>query len=123
MWQTHSPTCSRICKREGIEIERLFERHFVELFDAVKKKEIVKEAIPEILKYLANYPGEIVENAVKELNLVPIDVRELKKIAEEVANQPGVTYEKAVGIVMSKVRGRIDAQAVMDIVKKAKAAK
>ena len=99
------------------------ERHFIEIFDTLKKKEIVKEAIPDILKYLANYPGEIVENAVKELNLVPIDVRELKKIAEEVATQPGMNHEKLVGIVMSKVRGRIDAQTVMKVVKKIKIAK
>ena len=105
-------------KREGVEIERLSERHFVELFAALKKKEIVKEAVPEILKYLSTYPGEVVENAVKELNLVPIEIRELKKVAEEVAVQPGMNYEKAVGIVMSKVRGRIDAQTVMKIVKK-----
>jgi len=110
-------------KREGVEIDRLSERHFIEIFDTLKKKEIVKEAIPDILKYLANYPGEIVENAVKELNLVPIDVRELKKIAEEVATQPGMNHEKLVGIVMSKVRGRIDAQTVMKVVKKIKIAK
>jgi glutamyl-tRNA(Gln) amidotransferase subunit E len=105
-------------RREKVEVERITENHFFQLFDALAKKEIVKEAIPEILKYLANYPGETVQNVVKELNLRPISIAELKKIAEEVIAQPGLTYEKAVGIVMSQVRGRIEAQTVMEVVKK-----
>jgi uncharacterized protein YqeY len=43
---------------------------------------------------------------------------ELKKIIEEVVAQPNLNYDKAVGLVMSKVRGRIDAQVVMKEVKK-----
>jgi len=105
-------------RREKVDVDRITENHFSQLFDALAKKEIVKEAIPEILKYLANYPGETVQNVVKELNLRPISTAELKKIAEEVIAQPGLTYEKAVGIVMSQVRGRIEAQTVMEVVKK-----
>jgi glutamyl-tRNA(Gln) amidotransferase subunit E len=107
-----------LARREKVEVERLTERHFLELFDALAKKEIVKEAIPEILKYLTNYPGENVGNVIRELNLSPIGVNELKKIASEVLSQPGLSYEKAVGIVMSKVRGRIEAKIVMEVVKK-----
>jgi len=111
-------TLKDLKRREKVEIERLSEKHFFELFEALAKKEIVKEAIPEILKYLAQYPGETVANVIKELNLFPISVAEVKKIASEIISQPGMSYEKAVGIVMSKVRGRIEAQVVMDIVKK-----
>jgi glutamyl-tRNA(Gln) amidotransferase subunit E len=105
-------------RREKVDVERITENHFLQLFDALAKKEIVKEAIPEILKYLANYPGESVQNVVEELNLRPISTAELKKIVEEVIAQPGLTYEKVVGIVMSQVRGRIEAQTVMEFVKK-----
>jgi glutamyl-tRNA(Gln) amidotransferase subunit E len=105
-------------RRERVDVDRITENHFFQLFDALVKKEIVKEAIPEILKYLANYPGENVQNVVRELNLRPISIPELKKIVEEVISQPGLTYEKAVGIIMSRVRGRIEAQTVMEVVKK-----
>lgn len=105
-------------KREKIKVENLEERHFVELFDKLAKKRIVKEAIPEILKYLASNPEESVIYAITSLNLKPIKLTELKKIVKDVVAQPGLTYDKAVGIVMSKVRGRIEAQIVMKTVKK-----
>ncbi|MDI6798931.1 MAG: Glu-tRNA(Gln) amidotransferase subunit GatE [Candidatus Aenigmarchaeota archaeon] len=105
-------------KREGVEAENLSEKHFIELFKALAKKKIVKEAIPEILKYLAKKPSDTVSNAIKELNLKPIRISELNKIVKEVIT-PGMSFEKAVGIVMSKVRGRIDAEVVMKVVKEA----
>ncbi|MEM5879596.1 MAG: GAD domain-containing protein, partial [Candidatus Aenigmatarchaeota archaeon] len=111
-------TLKDLHRREKVEVERITEKHFFELFAALEKKEIVKEAIPEILKYLASYPGESVENVIKELDLRPISLNELKKIVEEVLTQPGLSYEKAVGLVMSQVRGRIEAQTVMETVKK-----
>lgn len=104
-------------KREQVKIEDLNERHFLETFDLLEKKKIAKEAIPEILKYLAGHPQESASNAVKELGLQPISTNELVKIVKEVVIQPGMTREKAVGIVMSKVRGKIDAQTVMKVVK------
>lgn len=70
------------------------------------------------MKYLSNYPGESVANVVKELNLTPVSVGELRRIVSEIVGQPGLTYDKTVGIVMSRVRGRIEPQIVMDTVKK-----
>lgn len=105
-------------RREKVEIDRIPEKGLIEIFDYIEKKRIVKEAIPEILKYLASYPQETVATAVKELDLRPIAVSELKDIAREIVAQPGMNFDKAVGIVMSKVRGKIDAQTVMKIVKK-----
>jgi len=115
---TFVSTLKDLEKREKVDINRLSEQHFIELFDALRKKIIVKEAIPEVLKHLTNYPGENVTNVIKELNLTPIGAGELKKIVNETLSQPGLTYEKAVGIVMSQVRGRIEPQIVMKTVKK-----
>ncbi|MEM5829669.1 MAG: Glu-tRNA(Gln) amidotransferase subunit GatE [Candidatus Aenigmatarchaeota archaeon] len=111
-------TLKDLQRRERVDVERISKQHFFDLFEALSKREIVKEAIPEILKYIANYPGESVQNVIKELNLRPMSLEELKKVVEEVASQPGLSYEKAVGIVMSQVRGRIEAQIVMKVVKK-----
>ena len=105
-------------KREKVELERLREEHYIDLFENIAEEKIVKEAIPEIIKFLAEKPGETATSAIKELNLEPMGVNELKKIIEEVLSKPGLTYDKAVGIVMSKVRGRIEAEVVMQQVKK-----
>ncbi len=105
-------------KREGIKPEQLSERHFMELFDFLEKKKIVKEAIPEILKYLAKKPTANVASAIKELKIEPIKLTELKAIAKEILAQPGLTLDKAIGLVMGRVRGRIEAEVVVKTVKK-----
>ena len=93
---------------------------FLELFIHIDKKKIVKEAVPEILKYLARYPQDSVEDSLKELDLKPVTAVDVKNIAKEILEQPNMTFEKAYGTVMSKVRGKIDAQEVMKIVKSMK---
>ncbi|MEK6909493.1 MAG: Glu-tRNA(Gln) amidotransferase subunit GatE [Candidatus Aenigmatarchaeota archaeon] len=104
-------------RREKIEINRISENRFVEIFDYLQDKKIVKEAIPEIIRYLAAYPQNGVDDGLKELDLKPLTTAEVKEIAKEIVSQPNITFEKAYGIVMSKVRGKIDAQEVMKIVK------
>lgn len=108
-------TLKDLKRREKVEIENLKEEHFMEIFDFLEKKKIVKEALPDILKFLAKNPEKSVEDAIKELKLQPITSSELKKIIEEVVSQK-LPLEKTYGIVMSKVRGRIDAKKVRKIV-------
>jgi len=106
-------------RRERIELHRVSERHYFDIFDALAKRKILKEAIPELFKYFAEKPGDNVTNAIAELNLAPISEAELNKMIRELAEQtPDMPYDKAVGIIMSKVRGKIDAQEVMKAVKK-----
>ncbi|MBI1979029.1 MAG: Glu-tRNA(Gln) amidotransferase subunit GatE [Candidatus Aenigmarchaeota archaeon] len=104
-------------RREKIEITRISEYRFVEIFDCLQNKEITKEAIPEIIKYLAAYPQNGVGDALKELDLKPLTTADVREITKEIVSQPNIKFEKAYGIVMSKVRGKIDAQEVMKIVK------
>jgi glutamyl-tRNA(Gln) amidotransferase subunit E len=105
---TFLQTLKDLKRRENVEIEKLEEKHFVEMFEFLGKGKIVKEGLPEILKYLANNPGKSVEDAIEELKLKPITTEELKKIIEEVIAQK-LPFEKTYGMVMSKVRGKIDA--------------
>jgi Glu-tRNA(Gln) amidotransferase subunit E-like FAD-binding protein len=114
---TFTSTLKDLRRREKIDIERIPQKNYHEVFDSLEKKKIVKEAIPEILKYLAEHPQENASNAIKELNLSPLTAAEAREIAKEIVT-PNMNFDKAVGIVMSKVRGRIDAQEVMEIVKK-----
>lgn len=117
---TFSNTLKDLQKRENVKIEQLSEKHFLEVFDSLAKKKIVKEALPEVLKYLADYPGASVSEAVSELKLKPVSTEELKNIVKEVIVQPNLSFEKSLGLVMSKVRGRVDAEVVVKLVKKYK---
>jgi Asp-tRNA(Asn)/Glu-tRNA(Gln) amidotransferase B subunit len=40
----------------------------------------------------------------------------VKKMAEEILTQPNMNLDKAIGIVMSRVRGKMDPQDVIKIV-------
>lgn len=116
---TFTNTLVDLQKREKIDVKRIPKEVYPELFESVAEKKIMKEAIPELLKYFAENPGDNVTNAIKELNLTIISASELAKIIDEVVEQqPNILYEKAVGIVMSKVRGRADPQQVIAAVKK-----
>jgi glutamyl-tRNA(Gln) amidotransferase subunit E len=115
---TFISTVKDLERREGVRVDRLNENHYIDVFEYVANKKILKEAIPMVLKYLSEYPGETVGNVISELNLTAISIDELKKIIEEVVAQPNLNYDKAVGLVMSKVRGRIDAQVVLKEIKK-----
>ncbi len=115
---TFTSVIKDLVRREKVELERISSHRFEELFDYLQDKKIVKEAIPEIIKYLASYPQNGVSDAVKELDLKPLTPVDVKQITEEIlAQQPNMPFEKVYGIVMSKVRGKIDAQEVMKVVK------
>lgn len=115
---TFTNTLVDLQKREKIDVKRIPPHIYPELFDSVARKEIMKEAIPMLLKYLSEKPGENVADAIKELNLSIITAAELNKIIDEVLEQPSIPSEKIVGLVMSKVRGRADPQQVIVAVKK-----
>jgi glutamyl-tRNA(Gln) amidotransferase subunit E len=115
---TFTSTIKDLKKREKIKIENLTRRHFIKIFEFLRKRKIVKEAIPEILKYLAKNPKASIIKAIKELNLKPIPKKQLIKIVKEVTATPMINFDKAVGLVMSKVRGRADAQEVIKLVKR-----
>jgi len=104
-------------RREKVELSRISEHRLVEIFDCLQDKKITKEAIPEIIKYLAAYPQNGVADALKELDLAPLTANDVREVAKEIVSQPNITFDKAYGIVMSKVRGKIDAQEAMKIVK------
>jgi len=115
---TFVSTLKDLKKRYRIKVENLKEEHFLEIFDALARKKIMKEAIPDVLKFLARKPEKSLKDAIKQLNLKPIKKSELKKIVKEILEIPGLTFEKAFGIVMSKVRGRADPNTVRKVVKK-----
>ncbi|MDI6806628.1 MAG: Glu-tRNA(Gln) amidotransferase GatDE subunit E, partial [Candidatus Aenigmarchaeota archaeon] len=114
---TFLQTLKDLKRREKVNIENLEEKHFVEVFDFFVRKKIVKEALPDILKYLAENPKKKVSDAIEELKLQPIGLKELRKIIKEIATQK-LPFEKTYGIVMSRVRGRMDAGVVKKILKK-----
>lgn len=108
-------------KREKVNVKQLTEKHFIEVFDKLARKQIVKEAIPDLLKYLAKNPNASISSAITERNLKIMNKTELTKIIKQlVKDSPDLDRRKLYGIAMSRVRGRADPQEVLKIVKRLK---
>ncbi len=104
-------------RRKKINVKKLDDKHFMEIFGALAKKRIVKEAIPELLINFINYPEESISESVKKLNLTVLKKSELKKIISQlVEDSPSTRREKLYGIAMGRVRGRAEPQEVLKII-------
>jgi len=66
-------------------------------------------------------PDESVTEAIRKLNLTILKKSEINKIVSQlVKDSPDTPRDKLYGIAMSRVRGRVDSQEVLKLVKKFK---
>ncbi len=114
----------RSLKRDGLPMELISEETIVEMFKLVEKGVIVKEAVPEVLAWLAKNPSKSVEEAVEALGIKAIPLSEVERIIDEVLKvkeplikERGVRAEKAImGEVMKVLRGKVDGKRVSELV-------
>lgn len=112
-------------KRDGIPIENLSDEHMTEVFRLLEENRIAKEAIPEILSWLAQHPEKNADEAIEALGLRTISEKELKELTRRIIlekeNYVKKLKERAYGMLMGEVmklvRGRIDGKKVSYIVR------
>jgi glutamyl-tRNA(Gln) amidotransferase subunit E len=103
-------------RREGKNVENISDNDFIEIFTLLKKKEISKEAIEELMNLKAVSPDLSIDEIKKKSKIESISLDDLKKlIAEIVNNQEKMIKEREMrakgplmGIVMKEARGKID---------------
>lgn len=113
-------------KREGVAVESVSDGQLRELFKLIGAGGLAKEAIPDVIGWLAKNEDATVSAAVKKLGLGTVNSEELEKIIDEVVadNQKLVKERGAgafgalMGIVMGKVRGKAKAEVVSELLKK-----
>ena len=113
-------------RREGIEIEKVSDEQFRELFDVIGSGKTTKEAIPEIITWLSKHEGATAKEAIESLGLAMISQKELERmIADLIEQNKSLREERGksafgalMGIIMKKVRGRVKAELVSEILKK-----
>jgi Glu-tRNA(Gln) amidotransferase subunit E-like FAD-binding protein len=111
-------TLKDLRKREEAPIENLKDEDFERLFELLEKEKIVKESVPDVLLYKSKNSDLSLEECIKKLGLESISKDELRKIVKDVIRMNrDKPIEKIIGIVMSKVRGRIKSEDVVRIVK------
>ena len=101
------------------------EEKVIEVFNLLENKSIAKEALENIFTLLANEERLKVNEVIEKLNLKKINKQQLEKIIDEIIqDKKELIIEKRenafkiiMGIVMQRVRGKIDGKEVSEIIK------
>ncbi len=110
-------TSKDLGKREGIDTSVLQESHLVDIFSSLRSGKIVKESIPDLMRFLAKSPHKSAGDAIRELKIKTLSQRDIEEIVKRaVASTDRI--DKAIGIAMSELRGKVEAKTVVDMVKK-----
>lgn len=104
----------------------LKDEHLKEVFSLIDSKLVAKEAIPDILEWICKNPNRTVKEGIEALGLKPITPEELEQIvdkvleerAELVKSSGNAAYSQLMGILMSRLRGRIDASLVSEVLRR-----
>ncbi|MGB2841127.1 MAG: Glu-tRNA(Gln) amidotransferase subunit GatE [Halobacteriota archaeon] len=104
---------------EGIEVEKLEDGHFMDLFRQLASDAFGKEAVPAILKFLTNKPETSVSKAIEEIGL-KVDTDAVERLIEDIVNsKTDFIREKGaravgplMGVVMKELRGKVDGKVI-----------
>lgn len=109
-------------RRQSVDIEKITEKHFKELFKLVEENKIAKEALGKMLTKIALNPEKKVSEIAREFETVSED--ELKKYLDEIIKQnkelvsdKSRAFNILMGEMMKKYRGKADGALIAKIVK------
>jgi glutamyl-tRNA(Gln) amidotransferase subunit E len=113
-------------KREGIQTENVTDQQLHELFQLIDTGKTVKEAIPDVVTWLAKHENASANQAVENLGLGLFSEHELTKLIDDVIKENKTLVDKSgqaafgalMGQVMKKARGKADAEQVANTLKK-----
>ncbi len=105
-------------RREGVKVEAVKEEDLLSMFKAVVEEKLSKEAIPEVIRLLAE--GENFENVLKKFEKIPEE--ELLKKAKELLEKLKETEESKkfkvlMGLMMKEFRGKADGRIIAKVVR------
>ncbi|MGY5871055.1 MAG: Glu-tRNA(Gln) amidotransferase subunit GatE [Candidatus Thorarchaeota archaeon] len=109
--------------RDQVPTENLQELHFINMFKLVEKNELSSQAIPDVLKHLANNPSLSVAEALAAtgLSMVSNDevaeiIRKIVQDREEFIREQGErSFGGLMGVVMKELGGKVDGKVVKQL--------
>lgn len=118
---------TKALRRDGINVSNLTNTHFSDLFTSLKKNEISKEAIEDILIKLSNSPNTSFKEVKEQLKIIKLSEVDLIKLIQKIVNKEEALIRKSemrsfsplMGEVMKEVKGKIDGKIVAEKLKKA----
>ena len=111
--------------QEGIDVEPLEVHHFTDIFKHLSASAFGKEAVPDILKFLASKPEMSVDNAIGEIGL-SVNMDEVEKLIGDIVSlKKDFIQERGaravgplMGVVMKELRGKVDGKVINEILEK-----
>jgi glutamyl-tRNA(Gln) amidotransferase subunit E len=112
-------------ERDRVNVEALSDEQFKEMFRLIGSGKTAKESIPEILTWLAENDDATVKDALENLGLSMMSLKELEDLVDEVIEKNSEFIElrgknafgSLMGIIMKKARGRVKAKLVNETLK------
>jgi len=112
-------------KREGIPLDQVDEAKLLEMFKALGKGLMAKEAIPDVLKAMAENPSASLSEILEKLGLRAVSLDEVRGLVDRVIEEDAEllkekgerAFKMVMGRVMSILRGRVDGRLVSEVVK------
>jgi glutamyl-tRNA(Gln) amidotransferase subunit E len=112
-------------KRDGVEVD-LSDAQFLDLFRLVEHGKIAKEAISDIIAWLSKHRGATMDEAISTLGLDTLSLDKMENLIDTLIEKNRHLLvergEKAfgflMGLIMKRVRGKVDAEKVSNIVKR-----
>lgn len=103
-------------RRDGVPVHNITDEHLLDVFKLLARGGLVKEAIPAVIKYLAENPDMEVEEAVKKLGLTPLSLEEAKeavrriisRMSDVIKERGEAAFSTVMGATMRELRGRVD---------------
>jgi glutamyl-tRNA(Gln) amidotransferase subunit E len=109
--------------RDQVPTENLLDRHFIDLFRLVEKKEVSTDAIPIVLTHLAQNPNRSIEEILAATNLSIASRADIEKVIKKIVNdredfireQGERSIGGLMGIVMKEIGGKVDGKIAKEI--------
>lgn len=112
-------------KRDGVDVGKITDEHFKQMFEVIASGEVAKEAIEKILRHVAQKPNTVVRDSLEELGLTGSDTAEIEAFIEKlVEERQDFITEKGtgavgplMGLVMGEFRGKVDGKVLSELLK------
>ncbi len=113
-------------RREGVNIDLISDEHFEEIFKLLQDKIIVKESIPDIIKYLSIDINKNVTDIVYEKNLSIMPHGKVEEVVREIIlkniNAVAERKDRAIDLLMGQamkiLRGKANTNVIRDLIVK-----
>ncbi|MHA1282811.1 MAG: Glu-tRNA(Gln) amidotransferase subunit GatE [Promethearchaeota archaeon] len=113
-------------RRDGKDVEKITEKDYKDIFILLKRREIGKEAIEELMIAKTENPNLSIEKIKKKLKIESINIEDLRKLILNIVEKNIKLVKERqmramgplMGEIMKEVRGKIDGKVVSDELKK-----